>query len=119
MFRNNPVWFVVSVLLIAAFGVGLVILLVWYLQCKSTLLELTGQDVILEQGLLSKARTEINVNSIRTVKVFQSFFNRIFGVGKIEIYTAGDNPEISVAGMPDPNRLRDLLNAQQANSTAT
>lgn len=112
MFRNNPFGFVASVLLVAV-GVGIVILLTWYLRCKSTRLELRGSDLILEQGLLSKTTTEVNVGSIRTVKVHQSFFNRVLGVGTIEVYTAGDLPEISVRGLPDPQHLRDLINSQQ------
>ena len=44
----------------------------------------------------------------------QSFFNRIFGVGAIEIYTAGDNPEIIAAGLPDPNKVRELIKMDQA-----
>ena len=63
--------------------------------------------------MLSKERSEINISSVRTIKVKQSFFNRIFGVGTIEIYTAGDSPEITARGMPDPNRIRELIKSRQ------
>jgi uncharacterized membrane protein YdbT with pleckstrin-like domain len=112
MFRNNPLGFILAVLLIPLV-VGLVILLVWYLRCKSTKLEFVGNDLVLEKGLLSKARTELDARGIRTVKVYQSFFDRIFGVGRISIFTAGDAPEIEVAGLPRPNDLRELIKAQQ------
>lgn len=113
MFKNNPLGFILAVLLIPV-AVGIVILLYWYLQCKSTKLEFKGKDLILERGLLSKSRTELNVDSIRTVNVYQSFFNRIFGVGRISIYTAGDTPEIEVSGLPRPNDLRELVKTQSA-----
>jgi uncharacterized membrane protein YdbT with pleckstrin-like domain len=112
MFRNNPVGFIIAVLLIPV-AVGILILLAWYLKCKSTRLEYAGNDLILEQGLLNKEHTELNVDRIRTVNVYQSFFNRIFGVGKIAIFTAGDKPEIEVAGLPRPHDLRDLIKAHQ------
>lgn len=112
MFRNNPVGFILAVLLIPV-AVGILILLAWYLKCKSTRLEYAGNDLILERGLLSKEHTELNVDRIRTVNVYQSFFNRIFGVGKIAIFTAGDEPEIEVAGLPRPHDLRDLIKAHQ------
>ena len=112
MFRNNPFGFLLAVLLIPLV-VGAVILLVWYLRCKATKLEFAGNDLVLEKGLLSKARTELDARGIRTVKVYQSFFDRIFGVGKISIFTAGDTPEIEVAGLPRPNDLRELIKAQQ------
>lgn len=112
MFRNNPLGFILAILLIPV-AVGILILLWWFLQCKSTKLEFAGNDLVLEKGLLSKERMELDVRRIRSVNVYQSFFNRIFGVGKISIYTAGDSPEIEVAGLPDPHELRTLIKAQQ------
>lgn len=113
MFKNNPLGFVLAIALIPL-AVGILILLVWYLRCKATKLEFVGNDLVLESGLLSKDRTQMNVAQIRTVKVSQSFFDRIFGVGKISIYTAGDEPEIEVAGIPRPLELRDLIKGGQA-----
>lgn len=114
MFRNHPLGFILSIVLIAAFGLGILILLWWYLKCKATKLEFAGNDLILERGLLSKERTEMNVSTVRTVKVQQSFFNRVFGVGRISIYTAGDEAEIEVAGLPRPHDLRELVKGHQA-----
>lgn len=116
MFKNNPLGFILSLLLIPVFGVGLLILLWWYLQCKSSKLTVNEHDLLFERGLLSKDRAEFSINSVRTVRIKQSFFNRIFGVGRIEIYTAGDEPEFVANGMPDPNRVRELINAQQHGS---
>lgn len=113
MFKNNPIGFIVSLVLIPVFGLGLLILLWWYLQCKGSLLTVKEHDILYEQGLLSKNRAEFSIAGIRTVRVNQSFFNRIFGVGTIEIYTAGDRPEIEAKGMPDPNRVRELIKARQ------
>lgn len=115
MFKNNPFGFVLSVLLIPL-GVGAVILLVWYLKCLGTKVVFSGRDLVLEQGLLSKDRTEIDIDRIRTINVYQSFFNRIFGVGRIAIYTAGDDPEIEVAGLPRPHALRELIKGHQPDS---
>lgn len=112
MLRNHPFGFVLSILLIPT-GVGILILLGWYLKCRSTRLEFAGQDLILEQGLLSKHRTELNVGAVRTVKVYQSLFDRMFGVGTLSVYTAGDDPEFKVAGMPRPHDLRDLIKGRQ------
>lgn len=113
MFKESPIMFVLSVILIAAAGLGLVILLVWYLKVKSTKLSVSDQGIVLEEGLLSKERSEVSISSVRTTKVKQTFFNRIFGVGTIEIYTAGDSPEIVAAGLPDPDRVRDIIKENQ------
>lgn len=108
MFRSNPLGFILAVLLVAA-AIGVLILLWWYLQCKSTKLEADRQTVMLERGLLSKERIELDTNAIRSVKVYQSLFNRMFGVGRISVYTSGDVPEFEVNGMPDPHRFRELV----------
>jgi len=112
MFKNNPLGFILAVLLIPV-AVGVIILLWWYLQVKSSKLTVFENEILFEKGLLSKERSEVNIGIVRTVRVKQSFFNRIFGVGTISIFTAGDNPEIVAKGMPDPNRIRELIKMGQ------
>ena len=113
MFKNNPLGFILTLILVPVFGLGLIIFLVWFLRCKSSKLVVTDTDILFEQGLLSKHRSEMTFESIRTVKVKQSFFNRIFGTGTIELFTAGDSPEVVAHGLPDPNSIRDIIKAKQ------
>ncbi|MBU2884419.1 PH domain-containing protein [Gilvimarinus agarilyticus] len=110
MFKNNPLGFIAT-LILCLVGIGFIIFLVWHLKNKSSRLVVTDEDVLFEQGLLSKERSELNIKSIRTVKVKQSFWNRVFGTGTIELYTAGDSPEIVAKGLPDPNTVRDIIKA--------
>lgn len=112
MWRNNLLGFILAVLLIPV-GIGILVLLYWYLKCKSTKLEINGNEIVLEEGLLSKDRTELSVSSIRTVKISQSLLNRLFGVGTLSIFTAGDTPEIQAKGMPEPEVFKDLIKATQ------
>jgi len=113
MFRSNPLGFIVAVLLIAV-GIGLLILLWWYLDCRTTKLQADGRTVTLEQGILSKERIELDIDNIRAVRVYQSLLNRIFGVGRVSVFTAGDAPEIEIKGMPEPHRFSDLVKAANA-----
>ncbi len=115
MFRNKPLGFILALLLVPV-GIGILILLYWYLQCKATRLEINGNEIVLERGLLSKDRTELSTSSIRTVKISQSLLNRMFGVGTLSIFTAGDNPEVQASGMPRPEVFRELVKASQADS---
>jgi uncharacterized membrane protein YdbT with pleckstrin-like domain len=110
MFKSKPLGFILALLLVP-FAIGILILLWWYLQCKSTRLEVEGGSVMLERGLLSNEKIELDIDSVRTVRIYQSFFNRMFGVGTISVYTSGDLAEFEVAGMPDPNRFRELVKA--------
>lgn len=113
MFKNNPLGFIIALILIPVFGIGLLILLGWHLQNKASKLSITESEIHYEKGLLNKEHSEVSIRSVRTVKVKQSFFNRIFGVGTVEIFTAGDSPEIVASGLPDPNKVRELIKVGQ------
>jgi membrane protein YdbS with pleckstrin-like domain len=108
MFRAQPIAFIFSLLLIPV-GVGLIILLVWWLQSITTHLEIDEETVRYETGVFSKDRRALNRQAIRTVRVTQSFINRIMDVGAIEIFTAGDDPEIRALSMHKPNEIREML----------
>ena len=109
MFRANPLGFIGAMLLVP-FGVGLIILIVWYLKCRTTRLELDGNELTYSKGIFNREHTEIDVRSIRTVRVYQSLLNRMMDVGTVSIFTAGDEPEMEVSGIPQPNDIRELIN---------
>jgi uncharacterized membrane protein YdbT with pleckstrin-like domain len=109
MLRAHPFWFILSVLQIAAFGVGILILIYWYIQTRATALTVTDSDLMYERGILSKERTSVSINHVRSVNVMQSFVNRILGVGTIQLSTAGDEPEFTIADMPDPHVIREAI----------
>lgn len=52
MFRNHPIYFVLCVLLIAAFGLGLILLLIWWVQSLGTTLTVTNEQTTLRKGIL-------------------------------------------------------------------
>jgi uncharacterized membrane protein YdbT with pleckstrin-like domain len=108
MFRNNPVGFIVSVILIAA-AVGILILLVWYIRTRSERLTITTEELRYEQGILSKTHNEVRLSGIRSIRVKQSLFQRMFGTGDIDVFTAGDLPEVTIRGIPDPHEVRELV----------
>ena len=91
------------------FGLGLLILVPWYLSIKSTRLRIFEDNIELEEGLLRKDRVDIDLRKVRSVRVEQGLVQRLLRVGKIEFYTAGDEPEITVFGMPAPNAVREYV----------
>lgn len=113
MFRNQPVWFVVCVLL-SLVGVGLLILGWWWLETQATKLTITTERTILRRGLLSKSLTEVWHADVRNVQLNQSFFQRMFDVGRLSISSAGQSGvELDVAGMPDPDGAKELIDEQK------
>lgn len=108
LIRTHPLGTVIAIILIPV-GIGILILLYWYLTMKADKLTIKDDEVIWTHGLLSKTYVEINMSSIRTTRVEQSLLQRMLNAGKLEIYTAGDEPELTVNGMPNPDKIRELI----------
>jgi uncharacterized membrane protein YdbT with pleckstrin-like domain len=113
MVRMYPFGTVLAVLLIPV-GVGLLLLLYWYIQTKFDHLTIKTDEIVWTHGLLNKQYTEINMSSVRTVRVKQSLLQRLLNAGDIEVYTAGDVPELVIRGMPDPEAIRNHIKGQSA-----
>jgi uncharacterized membrane protein YdbT with pleckstrin-like domain len=110
MFADEPGKFILACLLVPL-GIGIVWLIVWYIKVRCTLLTVGEERVLLSRGVFNKERIEIELASIRTVRIDQSFVDRIFNCGVLNIFTAGDKPELRQRGLPDPERLRTALRA--------
>jgi uncharacterized membrane protein YdbT with pleckstrin-like domain len=109
MFKNNPLGFILSILLIPL-GIGVIILLIWWLRVKGTALIVSDERVTLRTGILSKHTNEIYHTDIRNVQVSQGVFQRMFGVGTIGVSSSGQGGvEIAVAGIPTPQKIKDLI----------
>lgn len=109
MFRNRPLGFLLSVVLVAA-GVGLVILGIWWLNTKAATLTVTNKRTIQRTGLFSKRTTEVLHRDVRNIEIDQSISQRMFGVGSIGIASAGQSGiEIQFAGIRDPDGVKALI----------
>ncbi|MCI2399855.1 PH domain-containing protein [Aliiroseovarius subalbicans] len=80
-----------------------------FVKSKVHRLMITDEEVIYEKGLLSKSRTEIGLKSVRAMRLNQSFLQRMLGIASVEFFSAGDVAEIVVWGMPNPHRIRELV----------
>ena len=110
MFRNKPVQFILSLLLIPVFGIGLLILLLWWVKVLGTTLIVTDQSVTLRTGILSKYTNEVYHSDVRNVQVYQDLLQRIFNVGALAISSAGQGGvEIAVAGIPQPEHVKAII----------
>lgn len=110
MFRNNPIGFILCIILIAAFGLGLLILLIWWLKVLATTLTITSERATLRKGILSKHTNDVYHTDVRNVQISQSLFQRMFGVGTIGISSAGQaGVEIAVQGIPEPQKVKEII----------
>lgn len=108
MFRAHPFLFIL--LLISV--VGILAIGVWWVLRKGERLALSDREVLLERGLLAKQRTEIALSSIRSVRITQTLGQRIFNVGNVELFSAGDMAEIAIKSMPRPDRIRAIAGSR-------
>ena len=90
-------------------AVGFVWLLIWYVSTKMDHLEIRDDEIVWSHGLISKQYTEISMSSVRTTRVTQTLMQRIMDAGDVMIFTSGDQPELYVRGLPEPQRIRELI----------
>ena len=110
MFRSNPLGFVISVLLIAAVGIGLLILGWWWLETRAAELTITNKRTTQRTGLISKNTTEVLHRDVRNIQVSQSALQRLFGVGSLGISSAGQaGVELQFSGVVDPDSVKALI----------
>lgn len=118
MFKNNPIGFIVSIILIAAFGLGLIILFFWWLKCKNERIIVTADKVTKRTGIFSKNTNDIYLSDVKNIRVSQNLFHRMFKVGAISIASAGTaGIEISISGIPNPNRVKEIIDEQRRKIT--
>lgn len=72
-------------LLLCLVGVGLVIVLVRYLQALATTYEVTDQRLILHRGLIMKTVDEIELYRIKDVRLDYSLLNQMVDIGTITL----------------------------------
>jgi uncharacterized membrane protein YdbT with pleckstrin-like domain len=114
MWRAQPIGFILCLILIPVLGLGLLILLLWWLECRATELRVTNVRTILRRGLLSKRTVEVRHKDVRVLQVSQGIFQRLMGTGDVSIGSAGTaGLEIVVKGLMNPEDIATLIRNRQ------
>ncbi len=109
MLINDKSYFWIALFLPMLFG-GVSVLCWWLFDRLGTSLEITTKRTIMHRGIFSKSSSEVVHDNIRNIQVEQSFFQRLFSVGKIGISSSGqDGLELEVNHLKDPNNLRKII----------
>ena len=88
----------------------LLIPIIIYLQTRFTVYEVTDQRIKLKTGILNQEIDECELYRVRDYKVVKPFFQRIFGLGRIELVTSDrSNSNINLNGIKDPENLYNLI----------
>ncbi len=113
MFRNNPIAFILC-LLLCAVGIGILMLFLWWINCLKIKLTVTEEKIIKREGILKRYENEVYHGDIQNIRLEQRCFQRLFGVGTIYLATAGTaGVEVSIAGIPNPVKLKRIIEEQR------
>ena len=114
MWRNQPVWFVLGILLCFV-GIGIPIMIVWWIRCRSVELTVTDKRTRLHRGWLSRSITEVWHRDVRNVQLHQTPLQRILNTGRIGVSSAGqDGIEIDVSGLQSPDKIKGIIDEHRA-----
>ena len=108
-----------GIILLPAFGIGLVFLVWAYVRYKTTELAITSRRVIVKFGFIRRRTIEININKVESIQVDQEVLGRLFNFGTLVISGAG-NPQAPIAGISSPMEFRKaFIEAQDQARAAT
>ncbi len=87
--------------------IGAAALAAWRVLTLGAGLEITTKRTVQSRGLFSRSTSEVLHDDIRNIQVTQTFFNRLLGVGRIGISSAGqEGVEIVMDHVPRPHHVR-------------
>jgi uncharacterized membrane protein YdbT with pleckstrin-like domain len=94
-----------GLVLLPAFGLGLVFWVMAYVRYKTTELAITSRRVIVKHGFIRRQTIEININKVESIQVDQEILGRVFNFGTLLIAGAG-SPQAPITGISDPMAFR-------------
>lgn len=108
-----------GVILLPAFGAGLIFIAIAYIRYKSTELAVTTRRVIVKHGFISRQTIEINLAKAESIQVDQSALGRVFNFGTLVVSGTGTS-HAPIAGIADPMAFRRaFIEAQEGGKANT
>lgn len=103
---NNTGSYILSVILLPVFGLGLILFLVKYLELKYTKLKLTDQRLVITKGVFSRSTKNLELYRVKDLRLHCSFWQRMVKIGTIELVTSDFSMKtFSLDGIPTPEPI--------------
>ncbi|MBI5720333.1 MAG: PH domain-containing protein [Burkholderiales bacterium] len=101
------VWHLIlfGLLLLPAFGLGLILWAIAYVRIKSTELAVTSKRLIVKHGFIRRSTIEININKVESIQVDQEMLGRMLNFGTLVISGTGTS-HAPITGITDPMGFR-------------
>jgi membrane protein YdbS with pleckstrin-like domain len=125
LWRGKPsflyylLWFILGVILIP-FGLGWLLIVYALLDRATRVYTLTSRRVTSRVGIISRTVHEVAITDIRNLNVKQGIVERLFGLGTVQIGSAGTaGIEVEFRGVSEPMRVRDLIRREKDEADST
>ena len=96
---------VLGLVLLPAFGLGLIFLVIAYVRYKATELAVTTKRVIVKHGFIRRTTVEINLNKVESIQVDQGVLGRVFDFGTLVVAGTGAS-HAPITGIAAPMAFR-------------
>jgi uncharacterized membrane protein YdbT with pleckstrin-like domain len=108
--QAGPIGWTITALTVLVIVIALAIR---WIQLRATLYAISNQRVIVERGILSKSVEEIDLRYIEDTRFFQSFLERILGIGNVTLVSADKTtPTFVLFHITEPRQIRELVRSQ-------
>ena len=110
------VWHLLALglVLLPAFGLGLVFWGIAYIRIKSTEIAVTTKRLIVKHGFIRRRTIEININKVESIQVDQGMMGRMLNYGTLVISGTGTS-HAPITGISEPMAFRKaFIEAQDA-----
>ncbi len=97
--------FIIGLLLVPIYGLGLLFWIAAYLRYISTELAITNKKIIAKFGFIKRDTIELLLPKVETIQVHQPIVGRMLNYGSITVSGAG-NPQTPVSGISNPIEFR-------------
>jgi uncharacterized membrane protein YdbT with pleckstrin-like domain len=89
------------------------LLFVWtlfkHLKLRFITLSLAGNKLRYETGMLSRTTRTLEISKVQDVRVDQTLWERLLGLGRLTIETAGDSSPVTMSGVERPQVIADYI----------
>jgi uncharacterized membrane protein YdbT with pleckstrin-like domain len=110
------VWHLLALglVLLPAFGIGLIFWAVAYVRLRSTELAVTTRRLIVKHGFVRRKTIEVNINRVESIQVEQSILGRMLNHGTLMVSGTG-TAHAPITGIANPMAFRKaFIEAQDA-----
>jgi uncharacterized membrane protein YdbT with pleckstrin-like domain len=101
---------VLGLVLLPAFGIGLLVWLGTWIAWKSAGYRLTSQRLFVRSGFISRKVQELELYRVTDVAFSQGIIQRLFGIGTVTV-VANDptTPSLAMPGIADPEIVKETI----------